>query len=349
MKKALVVLLALACVAGLAFADGATAKWSISSLYGLGVYSPSSGNQLVQWDYSRVGNDRTRLGFTYTSADGNAGFNSRLAMANTTTAAFDQLNGWGKFFGGMLTVRAGVLDDYTIATTDWDGFGNTDGALGIYFNISPMAGLDIGVFQPIPAAVTPFDNFLGPAGGNYALAGLAFSMPNLVAVQAGVKADKSVWFGANLKAVPNLTAILEASISLATGNPMTFVENVAYAMGPLTVGARFGEYSNSGLDWGVEPTVSYKVNDTITVNAIVNVYDLGEATGGSIHNLAFFGPQDAYGSVWTIGLGDPKTVNFGGGVSANVMMSGATLTIGDYYSAANLAGNLFYVNMDVSL
>lgn len=371
MKKALVVLLALACVAGLAFADGATAKWSVSNLYGFGVMMPndtSIASQMWAYDYSQVGQGRTRLVFNYTSADGNVGFNSRLQYVNTATPQvnWNQVNGWGKLFGGMLTVRGGKLDDYTIATTDWQTFGTTDGSLGVYFNVTPMAGLDIGFFQVIPAVTG------APLNMNGDKVGLAFAMPNLVSVQAGVVLDNTVstttgnqiWFGANLKAVPNLTAILEGDVMLAdTGTLIVLEQNLGYAMGALTVGARIGEYSNgqtSKLDWGVEPTVAYKVNDNFTVNAIVNVYSINSIagnpiTGGSVTTpVTFMSPIDGWATTMPPGSfnGD---INFGGGLFVTYAMSGFTLTVGDYYGAGTTSAtstsqaNLFFVNADVSL
>jgi hypothetical protein len=249
--------------------------------------------------------------------------------------------------GGLLTVRAGILDDYTIATLDWDNFGNTDGKVGVYFDLSPIAGLDIGFYQVIPTAAVG-------ASANGDIVGLAYALPNLVSIQAGAALDFSnsatnghaIYFGFSVTAVPNLTAILEAQFQMLNGStPMTFVENVGYAMGALTVGVRGGEYMTTNVtDWGFEPTVSYKVNDNVTVNAIVNVYSIQS----SAHNVSFFGPQDSYGS-WAMAFGAANTMNFGGGASANWIMGGSTLTVGDYYGAATGAGNLFYVNFDVSL
>lgn len=363
MKKALVVLLALACVAGLAFADGATAKWSVSNLYGFGVYMPSTSGAstlLEGYDYSQVGSSRTRLTLNLTSADGNVGFNARFQDTALASAApnLNQLNGWGKLFGGLLTVRAGILDDYTIATTDWQTFGTTDGSVGIYFNITPMAGLDIGFFQKYgPTPVT--------ANMNGDKVGLAFAMPNLVSIQAGVALDNTVsatagnqiWFGANLKAVPNLTAILEGDVMLANGGTLILLEqNVGYAMGALTVGARVGEYSDgitSKLDWGVEPTVAYKVTDNIAINVIVNVYSINNVanpiTGGTgTTAVTFMGPMDGWAGAIPQGAID-GTLNFGGGAFVTYSMGGFTLTVGDYYGANSTQGNLFFVNGDVSL
>ena len=370
MKKALVVLLALACLSAMAFGE-ATAKWSVSNLYGFGVMMPNdTANSSLLWayDYSQVGNGRTRLVFNYTGADGNVGFNSRLQYVNAAAPQvnWNQVNGWGKLFGGMLTVRAGKLDDYTIATTDWQTFGTTDGSTGVYFNVTPMAGLDIGFFQVIP---TPAGAALNMNGD---IVGLAFAMPNLVSIQAGVKLDNTVstttgnqiYFGASLKAVPNLTAILEGDVMLAdTGSLILLEQNLGYAMGALTVGARIGEYSNgqtSKLDWGVEPTVAYKLNDNFTVNVIANIYSINSLVGNPITGgtstttVTFMSPIDGWAATMTPGSfnGD---INFGGGLFVTYAMGGFTLTVGDYYAAAKGSAtaigqaNLFFVNADVSL
>jgi len=113
-------------------------------------------------------------------------------------------------------------------------------------------------------------------------------------------------------------------------------------MGPLTVAAYIGEYMNkNGLDYGVEPRVSYKVNDNITVNAIVNIYSYGYQASA----ISYFSPIDA----GAMAAGATKTLNFAGGASVNYIMGGFTLTVGDYYGAGTGSGNLFYVNADVSL
>lgn len=347
MKKALVVLLALCVVGVMGFAE---TKWSVSSLYGFGVVSNSAGNGVLGYDYSQVGGGRTRLKGTITSDDGNVGFLARFQDTALATGAglvnLNQLYGWGKLFGGMLTVKAGILDDYTISLGDWQCFGNLDGKTGIFFDATPISGLDIGFFQYIPTA-------LGYAGVNGDVLGVSFLMPNVVRVGGGVTLNTSTSTATSgnvayaffdVKAVPGLTLNAEAQFALYNGDtPITAAENIGYAMGPLTVRAYVGEYMNkSGLDWGAEPIVSYKVNDNITVNAIVNIYSYGY---GAVGNVTFMSPIDA----GALAAGATKTILFGGGVFLNYAMGGFTLTVGDYYGADTTQGNLFFVNADVSL
>lgn len=324
MRKALILLVVFAMVGAAAFAEGATPKWSITTKYGLGIVSSDGEMSSVPFDWAHEGTGRTRLGFTYTAADGNAGFNSRLQMVgSTSTASFNQLNGWAKLFDGMLTVRAGKLDDYTIATKDWWCYGNTDGAFGMYFNVSPMAGLDIGYFQPIPsAAQTGGKTFVG------SVIGAAYNIADIGSLQAGAivggsataAAKTGIYAGFSLSAVKDLTAILEAKVTLADPDALIALnQNIAYAMGALTVGARIGEYLNgSDFDWGIEPTVGYKVNDNLSVNAIVNVYS------SPMNDNLIWTSGALYAGV--IGAGAAGDVNFGAGASVSWAADGFKLT-----------------------
>ena len=162
MKKTLfhtlILFVVFAVVGAAAFADGmaATPKmtYGVGTWEGFGISNAAAGNTFTEYDYNWVGGGAVRFTMDYTSADGNAGFNSRLQMVDNTpsvgngafssyTANFNQLNAWGKFFNGMVTVRAGMLDDYTIATAIWNDWGNTDGKVGLYLDLAPIAGLDI--------------------------------------------------------------------------------------------------------------------------------------------------------------------------------------------------------------
>jgi hypothetical protein len=344
MRKALILLVAFALVGAAAFAD---AKWSVSSLYGFGLLN-SGGGSVLGYDYSNVGSSRTRFTGKLASDDGNVGFLIRSQLTGNAPAAMtaNQLYGWGKLFGGMMTVKAGILDDYTISLGDWQCFGNLDGKTGMFFDLTPIAGLDIGFYQYIPTAASGN----GPTGD---VVGVSYLMPNVVRVGGGLVVGPStstassghqayVFF--DLKMIPGLTLNAEAQFALYNGDtPITAAEDVGYAMGPLTISAYIGEYMNkNGMDWGVEPRVAYKVSDNITVNVIVNAYTYGY---GGVGNVTFFSPIDA----GALAAGATKTIVFGGGASVNYVMGGFTLTVGDYYGADAAQGNLLYVNADVSL
>jgi len=379
MKKALVVLLALVCLSAAAFADMAkpTASWSVVGLYGFGVYSPSGGNSIVPYDYSQVGSNRTRLDFGWTTADGNAGFNNETQLvgigSNATIggATFTAWQVWGKLFDGLLTVKGGQLDDYGFGTKDWFNFGTLSGqdayvGPGIAFELAPMSGLKVLFFQQIPVTSGLAAGNLGAANLNGDQFGVTYDVPNIVGVQLGTvlnnaytaAAGTQVYFGFNVTAVPGLTAILEGNAWVLNGStPIQLEQNIAYTMGMLTVGARLGEYDTStGLDWGIDPTVTYKLDSNFAVNAIVNIYDYGNAglgygagfnanSASTLGKITFYSPIDAA----AIAGGATATVDFGVGASLTYTLSGFTLTVGDYYGAASGSGNIFYVNSDVVL
>ena len=267
MRKALILLVVFAVVGAAAFADGPTAKWSVGTWAGFGL----AGSNLVAYDYRLGRGGAVRLGFNYTAADGNAGFNARFQTASPSAndgVQVNQINGRAKLFGGMLTVRGGLLDDYTIATKVWNDYGNTDGSYGLYFDLAPVAGLDIRFFQKTPTT-NVYDGDV---------VGLAYTMKDTFNVQLGailnsVSTSNAIYFGAQVLAVKGLTAVVEGKYTLATATTATVLEDVAYAAGPVTVGSYIGEVINgSTFDWGIEPTVNYKVNDNITFNVIGNVY-----------------------------------------------------------------------------
>jgi len=351
MKRLVIAALVLALVGAFAFADGATAKWAISTNYGFGFVSANSTNTLGPFDWSQEGTGRTRLGFTYTAADGNAGFNSRLQMGVPPMAAsFNQLNAWAKLFGGVLTVRAGLLDDYTISTQDWNCYGNTDGKFGVFFDVAPVAGLDIGFFQ----IVSP----LGPVASDVAfdgdIIGAKYAIKDVGDLSAGVVLNSiigtTIYAGFQFKGVTGLTAILESSVLMGKLIAGTFIaadENLGYTMGALTFGARIGELYDTvsaKFNWGIEPSVAFKANDNLTINAIANVYSQDT-------NDALVWSSGAIYSGVVSGVVAADTIGFGAGANISWAASGFTVTVGDYFSAAAApaGGNIVYVNADISL
>jgi len=355
MKRLVIAAMVLALIGTFAFADAPTAKWSIGTWTGFGIQSAGGVNTIEQYDYNWVGGDFYRVGFTYTAADGNAGFNSRLQMgisAQTAPAVFNQLNAWGKFFGGMLTVRAGINDDYTIATKDWNTFGTTDGAFGVYVNVTPMEGLDIGYFQPVPTyQAFPLSEALAPYSGKNAIVGLAYTMKDMVSIQAGAiaaadAAPAAVYYGLKLLAVKDLTAILEGkSVLSGAAAVTTLLENVGYNVGALSISARIGEAIGSTFNWGVEPIVTYKANDMVSVSVIGNVFT-SYLSAGKPAGQYWMSPID--GGAVSGGNGD-GTINGGAGAFITFAQSGASLIVGDYYAAAINGGNVVFVNLDLSL
>jgi len=367
MKKALVVLLVLTCLGAAAFADAAkpVATWSVTGLYGVGLFSPSSGNVVVPYDYSQVGTNRTRLDFALTSADGNAGFNTEnqyvglgaAAAGNIIKDNFTVWEVWGKLFDGMLTVKGGQLDDWGPGTKDWFNWGAFNGedayvGPGVAFELAPTAGLKVYLFQKIPTL-----GLAAPGNLNGDQVGLTYDAANIGGIQVGsvlnnaygtvLTAGTQVYFGFNVTAVPNLTLIEETNVWLLNGNtPISGEAYLSYVMGMLTIGSRFAIFNDTkGTDWGIEPLITYKVDSNWAVNGLVSLYNVGNSSLGGIGKITFYAPVDA----GTMPVGATATTNFGVGGSVTYTLSGFTLTVGDFYGAGTNQGNLFYVNSDVTL
>jgi len=348
MRRAILLLAVFLVVGALAFAEGPVATFGADAYNGIAIASPSTGTTVAAYDYSWVGAGGMDAKFQYTSADGNAGLRVRMrttpeGSATVGVANLNQFNAFGKFFNGMVTVRAGVLDDYTTATGVWNCYGNTDGAVGLYAAVAPVAGLTVGYFQPIPAAAKDVAKLIDGAK-----AGVAYSMSGIGSVVAGAVLTSAtygmqIYFGGSVSAVKDLSLSFEGAYTTASANsPIDFLLNAGYSMGALSVGSYVGVHSaGSELDWGLEPTVSYKVTDNLTVNAIVNLYGLSSTTG---NKLVWMSPIDA-GAI----AGGVESFNFGGGVSVNYAASGATITIGDFFSGATAGGNVVYVGMEFAL
>jgi len=191
MRKALVLLLALVFVGGMAFADAAAPSIAINGFAetGVGFILPGASgatSYATQYNNDSGNTGRFRLGIAITSPDGNAGFISRLegdtgvvgnagnnSSAGNAFLGFNRLDGWGKLLGGALTIKGGVLDDtqFWTANRNWGGW--IDGAAGLEVLVNAYPGLTVGYFLPLPGflapTTTPFNpvGFTGPFGGTF--------------------------------------------------------------------------------------------------------------------------------------------------------------------------------------
>jgi len=360
MKKALIVLLAVALIGAFAFADDAaapaapTAAFSIHTYNGFGIVSSGTTTTIKQYDYNWVGGDYTRVGFKYTAADGNSGFNSRVQVSfgtttsgtttsSAVTAVFNQLNGWGKFVDGLITVRAGVGDDYTIATPIWNCYGNTDGAFGVYVNLHPADGLDIGYFQPIPYSSDVVANLVSPTASSKSIVGAAYAIKDVASLEAGAVLSSAtngtnVYFGGNVTAITGLTAQLEGQIASlgASASTTTLLEYLGYSFGDLSLASYIGENLGTKVYFGLEPIITYKLSSLVSVVAIINAYNNPSQT--------WYSPIDA----GVVGGGTAGTFNFGAGAAAVFTAGGLSFRAGDYYAAGS-SSNILYVNADLTL
>jgi hypothetical protein len=154
MKKALVVLLILAVAGGL-FAQELT--WTGQVKTGLTFTAVNDGDDDDDNDPDptiEFFNDdadtatRFQLGASYTNGNYGAVFRLRADIASGTAVNYSAY-AWGKFVNDMLKVSAGTIHDGVWGTggyKNWDVGGN-----GVRFEVTPLAGLNLGVIFRVPA------------------------------------------------------------------------------------------------------------------------------------------------------------------------------------------------------
>lgn len=328
MKKLFAVLLALLVVGGAAFAQDAPALKLSGAIYGGLVYSytDATDTNAVQWSRWYNGSlDALRVRVNGSYTNGNAGIAFRLQTNNPSTApTYARAYGWAKFFDGMLKVNVGKLGDYTWATVGDNGYGNFDGAFGMQFQVMPIDGLNLGAFIPvaIPSTVTLGDTFKDIA------IGAAYTLEGVADFQAGFNMNvatdtNAAWFGFNVTAVENVTAILEASLT-DLGNDVTgatdlwwkfgyvmdalevtlvatqgltavttdaaalgFTPGVAYTLDPVVVGAGFTYTLNDG---NVDGTNTWSIDPYVTIPVSNSEVEIGGsyADSGDYNVYAFW-------------------------------------------------------------
>jgi len=354
MKKLLVVLLALTAVGAIAFADVTPLKITGSLETGAAYVSiKGAGNAMWNaYDNDSGHQARGTLGIAFTAPDGNWGLITRLdtegivgtpgAQGNSGNLAIglDRAVLWGNVMPGMLTLKAGVLDEETFATEN-EGWGNyLDGAVGLEALVTPAPGLTLGYMVPINSGAPSGDlnsftvglgsgNIAGNGTANDAFATsavlFAYNAPNLANFLAGYRFGTQnavggyvptqsgyFWGGASLKAIPNLLARLEVlyqHLGNSDTGDATILEEAAYTMGPLVVDlAMFQDYFakkqlNSQLRYNFRPNVAYNLGQA-TVGVGI---DYGTEASYNWGVIGLPGAGSAAGTL--LGL-DYKTANF---------------------------------------
>ena len=283
MKKLLIVLLALTVMGMFAVAQDAapvlTWSGSVNSGFAEVSNSAASTNLGQYYDYNSETAGRLRLQGAINAADGNSGFQFRVQNSGSgltaTAPVLNQAWAYGKFLNGMVKVEAGLLNNYAFSVGDWACFGSHDGSLGALVSVTPMEGLSLGAYLPMPT---------GGTGYTSGTIQFAYAMKDVVKLFGGYTLSPlatnsgDIYVGLDLKAVPNLAFDVEfqlAKLADSTNGITTIVEHAAYTMGALTVSAYAGEWmfasASSNLYYNFEPQVAYKVSDPVTVALIGNV------------------------------------------------------------------------------
>ena len=263
MKKALVVLLALTAVAGLAFAQDAPVwTWGFAVNTGFEVKMGDSTSvpkpTIKLWETIDTTAAPTHARFTGAVAMGDFGAHFYLQFPSDTTILFLGApsgivvfsNWWvtANLFDKMVQINAGAMDNAFSGTKN-KGYGGTSPA-GVQVVVMPIDGLKVGVALPIleSTITVPQSNILEnqfkaiQVGAFYTMpdtATFALTYVNAKNVLGAAPLDKSgeFDFGVNVLAIPNLTAQLEGNLAnlgdSALSKYVLFL-NLAYKMDSLT-------------------------------------------------------------------------------------------------------------------
>lgn len=286
MKKTSIVVLALALVGGALFAQGEpTVKISGQLQTGLrdeATINAAGVTDAVSLYDAETGNPaRFRIGLSFTSADGNWGLTTRLDAGSSPVvlplyASWNRALAWGSLFDGLVTLKAGILDEEAFSFTwrpwgaEYVWGGQIDGELGLEAIVQPVPGLLVGYVFPIADGASFIDSVRGST------IGISYALPEFIRFVAGAKLTKQTditlgvttgvscaWAGIDITAVKDLTARLAAQASsIGSAYPwMQLYEEAGYAIDDLGVNLKCWEevytIANSGFGWQVEPTVTY--------------------------------------------------------------------------------------------
>ncbi len=270
MKKAIVLLLALAVFGVFAFADDAMAapalvlSGSVQVGTQFGYDKTSDLTYLQNWSSNDGDNMSFYLDgvFAGTNAGGKFELLTKAAADGTNPVKIDTGFGWWKPIA-MLTLQAGY--NYgSLYATPIEGWAN--GGTGAQIALKPIDGLTIGLDLDATAGMTKFD----------ASAQIGFDFQYVLKDIATVGFDYDLgsnYFvaGANVVAVPNLTAQVDVRYAVKAGataaaadwnyvkNTLKAEQNFAYAMGALKPSLWLAEskVDTADLTWSVKPGVAY--------------------------------------------------------------------------------------------
>lgn len=305
MKKALVLLLALAVLGGSVFAQAAAAPVAAvkGSLYGEVVLLNNSNNgQFVPYgSYTDVLN--------ISLSTENNGFMIQDDNALDGSFAMADWNVWHKALGGFLTLKYGKLRDSTFRQTMpiWmtATFGGTDRltGYGVLATMAPAEGLSLGVNLPYDVTAKNFVDTLmsTDVGVKYAVKdlGTMILLANLNLTAGGANIINA---GFSLSAVKDLAAALifrgefgasSSSIKLGAGGKFTLSPEM-YAAAEFSL-ANTTVVATSTLAWDVVARFNYAItkelaaylqaafNSSSVVNVFANAsYALGGGTSAAV-------------------------------------------------------------------
>jgi len=277
MKKILVVLLALAVLGGLAFAQDA------KPVLTFGQYSDIETDLTADSFAGSIYNE-TYLNFKASdmlfSATVVAGADY-FAAARNYKLSYTLLDGMVTLAGGKLREGPARLASYIEGNGFSTRLANVN--TGLMVTVKPIADATLAVFIPanandgatVPVALTASDNFQkANVGVQYNLAGLA----NFV---AGYRMEnKELWVGADVKALEGITA--KAGFKMVTGTSST--SNYIYLTGGMSPAENIGVGLDADVGLATATTYGARVHVTYAMAPLTfglkASYDNGDAWNG---------------------------------------------------------------------
>jgi hypothetical protein len=313
MKKALLVLLVLAAIGSLAFAD---VKVSGLVLTGFKAGITNVGTPVVSSNYIKLYEGFRGFSTVATvnvgisAGDGNFGYDGRIRDLYDVdpNPIFDQASGYWKMFNGMAVATVGILIPNSFATPEMAWGDSQFNGAGFNLTLKPIEGLEIA--YEVPLATDNIGTEVKTALGNSKI-GLAYTMKDMFAftgafLMSNTANQSDAYFGLSINAVKDLGFWVEGLLKnfgdttapnavLGTGGESDFYVELSYPVAGIGLGL-WGEYdmvaaAGNTAGWVVGPNVSYPIMDKVTLS--------GEFDIGNNDNLGGW-----YGQT-TLGAGDP--------------------------------------------
>lgn len=253
MKKAIVLLLALAVLGGAAFAA--------PTIGGLFIYDSS-----IDADGYATDLFLSRINMKAANEEGTVGFNARFQTADVTESLGNTwAYGYGKFLDGMITVIGGKYTTYsTYLTTNLShmnsgtiGTSYISGKIGAFVELAPIDGLMIGGGLQADEGTISVGDFLLEA--TYGIADTAD-----IVVYGNFDdevADSTLELGVSVSAIENVTAIVGYKGLASHGVFGIFGYGLDTLYGEagveLTFGDTLGYFIEGGVDFFLEPCDIY--------------------------------------------------------------------------------------------
>ena len=291
MKKALIVLLALAVAGGLIAQE---VSWSGAVEAGLKIQMGDSFDDPVSFADDDDDDDAVyaEVNLGYDAGDWGLaiGTNAKVNFdGDAGSFAFYNAHGWLKFVEGLITVRAGLIDPGVWTTNggwvDDNPGGNLSSRGGMRIEVTPIDGLNVGAMFGWPndgIGKTKVGNFIGETafGFHYDVdlfyAGAALKLFSEDSTYGGGKSDTALIGGFWFHGLPSMDVGVQVRLDHLTGDADT--ETWVGANWSWDVTDQLGVYADGGIKMvdglklaEIEGGVSFGLTEQVSIGADVTV------------------------------------------------------------------------------